>query len=76
MIQALEANFQKIAEQQFTKFSAKLDEQVTRLDTRVDQLQSSTTKSSVEVGNSSHQMETTAPYRDRKSTRLNSSHSS
>ncbi|KAF4359410.1 hypothetical protein F8388_005667 [Cannabis sativa] len=54
MIQALEANFQKHSEQQFSKFTAKLEEQVTRLDMRVDQLQSAASKSSGETGNTSH----------------------
>lgn len=53
MIQALETNFQKHSEQQFSKFTAKLEEQVTRLDMRVDQLQSAASKSSGEMGNSS-----------------------
>ena len=53
MIQALESNFQKHAEQQFTKFTAKLEEQVARLDVRVDQLQSSASKSQGETGDTS-----------------------
>ena len=39
MIHALELNFQKHSEEQFARFNAKLDEQVTRLDDRVNQLQ-------------------------------------
>ena len=44
MIQALETNFQKHSAEQFARFSAKLDEQVARLDERVDQLQSPSSK--------------------------------
>ncbi|XP_062080683.1 uncharacterized protein LOC133785470 [Humulus lupulus] len=39
MIHALELSFQKHSEEQFARFNAKLDEQVTRLDDRVNQLQ-------------------------------------
>ena len=44
MIQALERNFQKHSKQQFQRFTEKLEEQVSRLDGRVDQLHSSATK--------------------------------
>ena len=40
MIQALEPSFQKHSEEQFARFNARLDEQVARLDDRVNQLQS------------------------------------
>ncbi|XP_060967566.1 uncharacterized protein LOC115704201 [Cannabis sativa] len=44
MIQALESNFQKHSAEQFARFSTRLDEQVARLDERVDQLQSPSSK--------------------------------
>ncbi|XP_062103343.1 uncharacterized protein LOC133814394 [Humulus lupulus] len=56
MIQALETNFQKHSEEQFARFMARLDEQVARLDDRVNQLQSSSSKPQVVNGTASSGM--------------------
>lgn len=63
MIQALETSFQKHSEKQFSKFTAKLEEQVARLDVRVDQFQSAASKSAVEMGNSSQSSESVPMHR-------------
>ncbi|XP_030479163.2 uncharacterized protein LOC115696402 [Cannabis sativa] len=63
MIQALEASFQKHTEQQFSRISEKLEEQVARLDGRVDQLQSPMAKPQADNGSSSNNGEPIHGYR-------------
>ncbi|KAF4355172.1 hypothetical protein G4B88_025233 [Cannabis sativa] len=69
IIQALEASLHKHTEEQFTKVSEKLDEQVARLDVRVDQLQFSASKPQGEVGNSSHATESVTIHRSNSNTK-------